>query len=104
MLSAEGNGRTRVVLNMNSMAPYTTRVEGDSVYIEVGATAAAQPTFAAQPVSTAAAPAAAGGRAAQVVLADAATPVANPAFDVTPARLVTGIVTERGVARPVFGG
>ena len=26
----------------------------------------------------------------------------NPAFDVTPARLVTAIVTERGVARPPF--
>jgi methylthioribose-1-phosphate isomerase len=26
--------------------------------------------------------------------------VANPAFDVTPARLVTGVVTERGIARP----
>jgi methylthioribose-1-phosphate isomerase len=31
------------------------------------------------------------------VLADG-SPVANPAFDVTPARLVTGIITERGVA------
>ena len=40
------------------------------------------------------------GRPAQVTIADAATPVANPAFDVTPARLVTGIVTERGIARP----
>jgi methylthioribose-1-phosphate isomerase len=40
------------------------------------------------------------GRPAQVALADASTPVANPAFDVTPARLVTGIVTERGVVRP----
>ena len=28
----------------------------------------------------------------------AASPVANPAFDVTPRRLVTGLVTERGVA------
>ncbi len=28
-----------------------------------------------------------------------ATPGANPAFDVTPARLVTGLVTERGIAR-----
>jgi len=28
--------------------------------------------------------------------------VANPAFDVTPARLVTAIITERGVARPPF--
>jgi methylthioribose-1-phosphate isomerase len=32
-----------------------------------------------------------------VRLFPAATPVANPAFDVTPARLVTGIITERGV-------
>lgn len=30
----------------------------------------------------------------------AATQVANPAFDVTPARLVTGIITERGVLSP----
>jgi len=28
--------------------------------------------------------------------------VANPAFDVTPHRYITGIVTERGVARPPF--
>jgi methylthioribose-1-phosphate isomerase len=28
------------------------------------------------------------------------TPVANPAFDVTPARFVTGFVTERGLATP----
>jgi methylthioribose-1-phosphate isomerase len=28
--------------------------------------------------------------------------VANPAFDITPHRYVTGIVTERGVARPPF--
>jgi methylthioribose-1-phosphate isomerase len=40
------------------------------------------------------------GRPAQVHLLPAATPVANPAFDVTPARLVTGIVTERGVVAP----
>lgn len=29
--------------------------------------------------------------------------VANPAFDVTPAALVTAIVTDRGVARPPYG-
>ena len=29
-------------------------------------------------------------------------PVLNPAFDVTPARYVTAIVTERGVARPPY--
>ena len=37
---------------------------------------------------------------ARIALADEATPVANPAFDITPARLVTGIITERGVAAP----
>ena len=40
------------------------------------------------------------GQPTQVTIADPSTPVANPAFDVTPARLVTGIVTERGVAQP----
>ena len=29
---------------------------------------------------------------------------ANPAFDVTPARLVTGIITERGIAEPSAAG
>jgi methylthioribose-1-phosphate isomerase len=29
-----------------------------------------------------------------------ATPVANPAFDVTPAELISGIISERGVAPP----
>jgi methylthioribose-1-phosphate isomerase len=28
--------------------------------------------------------------------------VRNPAFDVTPARFITGIITERGIARPPF--
>jgi methylthioribose-1-phosphate isomerase len=32
-----------------------------------------------------------------VRLAPEGTPVANPGFDLTPARLVTGIITERGV-------
>jgi methylthioribose-1-phosphate isomerase len=36
------------------------------------------------------------GDVAEVELVPAATPVANPAFDVTPARLVTGLITERG--------
>ena len=33
-------------------------------------------------------------------IAPPGTEVANPAFDVTPARLFTGIITERGVCRP----
>jgi len=34
------------------------------------------------------------------VIAPAGTPVLNPAFDVTPARLLTGLITERGICRP----
>jgi len=33
---AEANGRTRVVLNLNTMVPYETRVEGDTVIVTVG--------------------------------------------------------------------
>jgi methylthioribose-1-phosphate isomerase len=40
------------------------------------------------------------GRPASVTLADESTAIANPAFDITPARLVTAIITERGVAAP----
>ncbi|RWC92699.1 MAG: S-methyl-5-thioribose-1-phosphate isomerase [Mesorhizobium sp.] len=39
------------------------------------------------------------GEIAQVRVSPEATPAANPAFDVTPARLVTGLITERGVAK-----
>ena len=38
--------------------------------------------------------------AAPVLILDTESPVANPAFDVTPARLVTGIITEHGVFAP----
>ena len=37
------------------------------------------------------------GRIQQVRLAPAESPAANYAFDVTPARLVTGLITERGI-------
>jgi len=37
-----------------------------------------------------------------VPVAPAASPVFNPAFDVTPAALVTGYVTERGILHPPF--
>ena len=42
---------------------------------------------------------AADGTLAEVEIVAAGSPVANPGFDVTPARLVTGIITERGVAQ-----
>lgn len=42
----------------------------------------------------------ANGTSATVELLPPGSRAANPAFDVTPARLVTGILTERGMARP----
>jgi methylthioribose-1-phosphate isomerase len=37
------------------------------------------------------------GDTVEVAILPASSPVANPGFDVTPARLVTGLITERGV-------
>lgn len=36
-------------------------------------------------------------------IAPAGTPALNPAFDVTPARYVTGFITDRGIVQPPFG-
>ena len=49
ILTAEANGRTRVVLNMDSMVPYQTRVVGDSIFVTLGASGSADtsPAFAA---------------------------------------------------------
>ena len=44
------------------------------------------------------------GGFATVEVVSPGSPVANPAFDVTPARLVTGIITERGVAPATIEG
>ena len=38
------------------------------------------------------------GAVATVSITPETSPAANPAFDVTPARLVNGLITERGVA------
>ena len=38
------------------------------------------------------------GKVARVRVSPGGSHAANPAFDVTPARLVTGLITERGVA------
>nr|MBA3446465.1 S-methyl-5-thioribose-1-phosphate isomerase [Pseudaminobacter sp.] len=40
------------------------------------------------------------GEVIQVRISPEATPAENPAFDVTPARLITGLITERGIAAP----
>ncbi len=44
------------------------------------------------------------GAGGEVRVAPEGSPVANPAFDVTPARLVTGLITERGVAEASEAG
>jgi|TARA_R100000049_G_scaffold5360_2_gene16103 type IV pilus assembly protein PilQ len=50
----EAGDRTRLIINLTSLAPYTTRAEGNDLYVMVGATAAAAPatTAAATPVAT----------------------------------------------------
>jgi methylthioribose-1-phosphate isomerase len=44
------------------------------------------------------------GRIDTVTVVPDGSPVANPAFDVTPARYVTGLLTERGVAQASRAG
>ncbi|MBW2543482.1 MAG: S-methyl-5-thioribose-1-phosphate isomerase [Deltaproteobacteria bacterium] len=44
------------------------------------------------------------GDTVEVAVTPASSPVANPAFDVTPARLVTGLITERGVCEASAAG
>ncbi len=44
------------------------------------------------------------GNVEEVLIAPPATRAANPAFDVTPARLVTGFITERGVCAATEAG
>ena len=44
------------------------------------------------------------GDTVEVAVLPASSPVANPAFDVTPARLVTGLITERGVCEASSAG
>ncbi|MGD9841726.1 MAG: AMIN domain-containing protein, partial [Steroidobacteraceae bacterium] len=58
---AEANGRTRVVLNLNSMVPYQTQIEGDTLIVTVGsgvqanaAVATSTPTQASAPPTSSA--------------------------------------------------
>ena len=59
IVAAEASGRTRVVFNLDSLQPYTTRTDGNNVYVTLGSAAGNQ--AAAATVSTAATPAAASG-------------------------------------------
>jgi len=60
VLTAEASGRTRVVLNLNTLVAYQTRVQGDSIYVTLGTTpggTAAPVTFAQAPTDQPAQPA-----------------------------------------------
>jgi type IV pilus assembly protein PilQ len=60
VLAAEADGRSRIVLNLDQLQPYTTRVAGNDVIVTVGATAQSASAGTATVASTAAAPS--GGR------------------------------------------
>ncbi|MGE0580863.1 MAG: type IV pilus secretin PilQ [Steroidobacteraceae bacterium] len=59
VLAAEASGRTRLVVNLDHMQPYSTRVAGNEIVVTIGAgqgVAAAGGNAAAPPASVAAAP------------------------------------------------
>jgi type IV pilus assembly protein PilQ len=61
VLSAEANGRVRVVLNLDALQPYQTAVNGNDIIVTLGAGAGAGvPQVAAGTAASATAPAAAG--------------------------------------------
>jgi type IV pilus assembly protein PilQ len=53
ILAAEANGRTRLVLNLDALVPYTTRVEGNTILVTLGGQApiAAAAASSAQPAA-----------------------------------------------------
>jgi type IV pilus assembly protein PilQ len=48
----EAQGRTRMVVNLTGVPQYTTRVQGNSLFVTVGVTGAAQAVTAAPPTAT----------------------------------------------------
>jgi type IV pilus assembly protein PilQ len=62
VLAAEANGRARIVLNLEQLEPYTTRVAGNDIIVTVGAGAGATHAAAAAAPAAPATPAATGSR------------------------------------------
>ena len=90
----EGAGRARLRRSRSTSPPPRLRSTGRS---PAPPTPSRSRSATAEEVATVSG-ATASGEAARVRVVAPGSPVANPGFDVTPARLVTGIVTERGVA------
>jgi type IV pilus assembly protein PilQ len=57
VLAAEANGRSRVVLNLDALLPYQTRVDGNNIVLTVGAAAAPKAAAASTTAQSAVAPA-----------------------------------------------
>ena len=73
VVAAEAGGRSRIVINLSTLVPYTTRVEGNNVYVIVGSNPS--DTSVTQADVTGFGPQSAGAPAASV----AAAPVPPPA-------------------------
>jgi type IV pilus assembly protein PilQ len=70
ILAAEASGRTRVVLNLDAVVPYQTRVEGNSVLVTLGtaaASGASAPALVAATATAASQAAMAGTRSIEAV-------------------------------------
>jgi type IV pilus assembly protein PilQ len=61
VLAAEASGRTRVVLNLDSLQPYQTRVSGNDLIVTVGAGPVTEAAAASAPAAASDSGAAAGG-------------------------------------------
>jgi len=57
----EANDRTRLIINLTDLAPYTTRVEGNNLFVMVGANSAPGYAAAPAPAAVSSAPATASG-------------------------------------------
>jgi len=76
IITAEAGGRSRVVINLTSLVPYTTKVDGNVVYVIVGSNAA--DTAVANAGITSFGPQQSGAAAAAPAPAVAAAPVPVP--------------------------
>lgn len=63
ILAAEAGGKTRIVLNLDTMVPYQTRVDGNAVVVTLGAPQAAAAAVTSFPAPNATAATAGGGAA-----------------------------------------
>jgi type IV pilus assembly protein PilQ len=67
VLAAEANGRTRLVVNVDTLLPYTTRVDGNDIVITLGQQPGAEVGKQAAARAAAASPAAAAERAIRTI-------------------------------------